>query len=529
MSGAGARALLLAALCVHALHAHCPRLCDCKWKGGKESVLCPAANLTRLPAQLDTGTQLLDLTDNPLVTIQKDAFASAGLLNLQKIYVAKCRLKNVDRYAFRKLINLVELDLSQNSLTSVPSHIFDSVPELRELKLSGNPIQRLLNEAFIHVPQLVRLEISDCRLGTVEPRAFSGLESTLEWLKLDRNRLSDVRATTITSLQSLHGLELANNPWNCTCGLRPLREWMLRQNVPYGTPPACRFPPRLAGKSWERMELDEFACAPEIIPDEKESKVEEGDNVTLSCRVGGEPVPRVLWLLRNRVLVNATSLSGRRAYLVRARGGAASLTLLGAEPQDTGMYTCAAENLAGRAEAVVRLAVAKRAGASSNGGLALAAGATAALLVLAACLLLLGIKAARAKPRPHPQACARHRTDSYEKIEMNHKFNNHVPVANNVIETENNRENNHRNEPAVALVGAVRKRGDYRHVPSQDTEDEAETYDEEMETPTPTTENIRSASWRTIPQSTWPLNRDEVKPDEADLHIPRLCEYRESR
>ena len=101
MSGAGARALLLAALCVHALHAHCPRLCDCKWKGGKESVLCPSANLTGLPAQLDAGTQLLDLTDNPLVAIRKDAFAAAGLLNLQKIFVAKCRLKNIDRHAFR--------------------------------------------------------------------------------------------------------------------------------------------------------------------------------------------------------------------------------------------------------------------------------------------------------------------------------------------------------------------------------------------------------------------------------------------
>lgn len=488
-------------------------------------MLCPGANLTRLPSRLDAGTQLLDLTDNPLATIPRDAFLAAGLLNLQKIYVVKCRLKTIDRFAFRKLINLVELDLSYNLLSVVPSHIFDSVPELRELKLSGNPIQRVLNEAFVYVPQLVRLELSDCRLGTVEPRAFSGLEQTLEWLKLDRNRLSDVKSSTLTSLTSLHGLELANNPWNCTCGLRPLRDWMLKKNVPFGLPPACRFPPRLAGRSWERMELDEFACAPEIEPAETESTAEEGDNVTLTCRIGGEPMPRVLWLLRNRILANTTAGSGRRTYLVRARGKIASLTLIAADSQDAGFYTCAAENVAGKAEAVVKLAVAKRVGGGASGSFALAAGATAALLILTICLLFLGIKAARKKPRPRQAVCARHRADSYEKIEMNHKVN-HVSIA-NTIENDNS---NHRNEAVTVMMGAMRKRGDYRNVPSQDTEDEAETYDEDMETPTPSSEARGGAgTWRGLPQPTWPAPRELAKQEETDLHIPRLSEYREPR
>lgn len=37
----------------------CPRLCDCKWKNGKETVLCQGANLSAVPAKLDAGTQVI--------------------------------------------------------------------------------------------------------------------------------------------------------------------------------------------------------------------------------------------------------------------------------------------------------------------------------------------------------------------------------------------------------------------------------------------------------------------------------------
>lgn len=238
--------------------ADCPHLCECKWKSGKESVLCLNANLSAIPTKLDAGTQILELMHNDIQIIANDEFSRANLLNLQKLFLTKCRLKTIERFTFRKLINLVELDLSDNLLSMVPSHALESIPELRELKLIGNPIQRIFNDAFVKVPQLIRLELSNCQLTEIDVRAFAGLEASLEWLNLDYNKLSDFQVEAVLLLQNLHGLELAGNPWNCSCKLRPLREWMLRENIPFHIPPMCKFPERLAEQTWDKIDLGSF-------------------------------------------------------------------------------------------------------------------------------------------------------------------------------------------------------------------------------------------------------------------------------
>ena len=57
-------------------------------------------------------------------------------------------------------------------------------------------------------------------------RAFSGLLN-LKWLHLDGNEFSSLDPTVLSPLgKTLHGLELHGNPWNCTCMILPLRQWM---------------------------------------------------------------------------------------------------------------------------------------------------------------------------------------------------------------------------------------------------------------------------------------------------------------
>ncbi|XP_067625966.1 uncharacterized protein kek3 [Eurosta solidaginis] len=417
----------------HPSVADCPSMCECKWKSGKESVLCLNANLTHIPVPLDAGTQVLDLTGNDIAIIPHDTFAAVNLLNLQKVYLAKCRLRTIERFAFRKLINLVELDLSYNLLSSIPTQALEFISELREIKLNGNPILRVQDDAFIFVPQLVRLELSDCKIAAVEVRAFTGLESTLEWLKLDGNKLSEVRSGTITSLTNLHGVELARNQWNCSCALRPLRAWMLRENIPCGIPPLCRAPPRIAGKTWDKIDLDDFACVPQIIATDTTAHGVEGRNITMSCYVEGVPEPSVRWMVKNRVIANLTApgepsasprtaaaTQGRKTYVVNMLRNASNLTILTADMQDAGIYTCAAENKAGKVEASVTLAVSRRPPEAPLGAkIVLLCVVIALLFVLGSSFAAICFCSLRRKRKMRlwnsvPPA----RTESYEKIEM---------------------------------------------------------------------------------------------------------------
>lgn len=410
--------------------AHCPAACECKWRSGKESAICAGANLTAVPRHLDYGTQLLDLTDNPLYRLGKDAFADAELLNLQKLYLSRCRLKALDRYAFRKLSNLVELDLSHNSIPVVPSTVLESVPELRELRLNGNPIMKVPNGAFARVPKLVRLDVSECRIALLESTAFSGLENTLEWLRLDNNQLRELRPSTVVSLTRLHGVRLNDNPWNCSCKLRPLREWMSRRNVPYGTPPACKTPTRLANLTWNKLELDDFACEPHSVPVSPVVVVTEGDNATVSCRMFGLPVPSARWTRNDRLVSGQT---GGRCVPV-TEGRYTNLTIVSVNAQDAGSYACELENRSGSSRSNVTVIVVKRSPELALGAdrYALPGLIVGVILVLSFCLIFLCGMAIRTKDGPARLAVDRgvgdveaiggggDPFDRYEKIEMNH-------------------------------------------------------------------------------------------------------------
>lgn len=500
--------LLMFALAV-AVSAECPRHCECKWRSGKESALCARAGLSVVPPRLDPTTQLLDLAENRLTTLRDDAFSIAGLLNLQRLYVPSCNLKVIRPYAFRALVNLVELDLSRNRLESVPSHAFNSIPELRELRLGGNPIIKIKDEAFSALPHLVRLTLSSCKISEIEPRGFKGLEGTLEYLELSKNKLNVLHVAVLAPLRSLKGLELATNPWNCNCELRPLRDWMIRKNVPATVVPDCALPPRLITQSWDRLDLEDFACLPEVTATSNNFKGLEGEEITLVCRVNGVPAPRVRWVKAGRLLGNTTSTSNfnsGRSFTLHSEGQTSNLTIRSADIQDSGSYTCSAENRAGKAEVVLSLTIEKKPHSKSFGGKALMAGmAVSAVIVLSSCLIGLCAYETRKKrqvDRWNEQIVTTNHHDSYEKIEANLKTNAEVS--------------------RVAISDINRKRGDYRNVPSHDPEEENDSYGrEELRDQRNSSTPPFETRWRRHDNETTSRKGEHIQ----DLHIPRLSEY----
>lgn len=391
----------------------------------------------------------------------------------------------------------------------MPSNTFTDIPELRELRLDGNPITKIRDEAFNSLPNLVRLSLKSCKISEIEPRAFVGVEGNLEYLEIDKNRLQVLHVASLAPLRSLKGLELANNPWECTCVLRPLRDWMIKRNVPATVVPECALPPRLMSLSWDRLDLEDFACSPEVSAESKHTTGTEGDDVKLICRVNGVAAARVRWFRSGRLLANSTNsnnLNSERSFLLHSEGATSNLTIKLADIQDAGSYTCAAENRAGKAEALMTLSVQKRPPDKGIGSRALIAGlAVLAVVVLSFGLATLCVREMR----------KRRQSDRWNEqiVTSNHRDENYAK-----IESEFGKGTVEDNGRIMVQCEGGRKRGDYRNVPLHDPE-----------------ENsgggyvVRGAGdglgWRREerpePEApAWTVRR------EPDLHIPRLPDFK---
>lgn len=112
--------------------------------------------------------KVLDLSGNSFETLPSDHFMRLSLINLQKIYLSKCKLSHINTRAFRGLSNLVDLDLSQNALREVPTSTFPDCQGLMRLILSGNPISQLQRNAFMHLESLTTLEMNHCAIENIE-------------------------------------------------------------------------------------------------------------------------------------------------------------------------------------------------------------------------------------------------------------------------------------------------------------------------------------------------------------------------
>lgn len=370
----------------------CPSVCNCKWKGGKETAECTDKGLISIPENIDPATQVLDISNNNLQILPREIFRRSELLNLQKIYLRDCRLGQIDRAAFAGLTNLVELDLSHNLLTSIPTSCLNELPSLRDLILTSNSIQKIDEKAFAPVPHLVKLDLSNCGIQTITPKAFEGLQS-LHMLKLNGNKLSDLRAKTIETLGKLRGIELHDNPWVCDCRLRAAKIWLTDNNIPFTVAPVCAGgPERVIQHSFAELGVDEFACKPEMGVMNRIIEAGAGENASITCRAAGIPSPRISWYWNGRALNNNSMHNAHQRVYIFEYGVSekrSTLVLTNAQETDSSEFYCVAENPAGTTEANFTLHVSLRAAGIRTLGEKQIAGLSAALVILILFILLI--------------------------------------------------------------------------------------------------------------------------------------------
>lgn len=88
---------------------------------------------------------------------------------------------------------------------------------------------------------------------------------------------------------------------------------------------------------------------PFLIRGPHDSTIIEGSSVTFQCRVGGDPMPDVLW----RRSANGGNMPLDRVHILEDR----SLRLENVIPDDEGEYSCEADNAVGAISATGTLTV----------------------------------------------------------------------------------------------------------------------------------------------------------------------------
>lgn len=282
----------------------------------------------------------MDLTDIP-------GNALVGLDNLESISFYDNKMVRIPQLALQKLPNLKFLDLNKNPVHKIQEGDFRNMLRLKELGI--NNMMELVSidrYSLDNLPELTKLEATNNpKLSFVHRLAFRDLPS-LESLMLNNNALNALYQCTVEALPNLREISLHSNPLRCDCVI----QWMSsnRTTVRFMEPLAmlCDSPPELRGQRVREVRLLDSPeqCLPLISHDTFPShlSLELGMSVSLDCRAMAEPEPEIYWVspLGSKITVDTVS----ERYHLSSEG---TLRLSHVQVEDSGRYTCVAQNTEG--------------------------------------------------------------------------------------------------------------------------------------------------------------------------------------
>uniref|UniRef100_A0A8D3C331 Leucine rich repeats and immunoglobulin like domains 1 n=1 Tax=Scophthalmus maximus TaxID=52904 RepID=A0A8D3C331_SCOMX len=205
----------------------CPENCTC----GGDSVDCGGLELTATPPDLPARTVSLNLGHNKLTAISVEAFANLPNLRelrldhneltsipdlgpaaskIVSLYLHHNKIRSIDGRRTRELVSVETLDLSNNDITELRGHCFTAGLQIQDLYLSNNKISVLELGALDHLGSTLQvLRLSRNRISQIPVRAFQ--LPRLTQLELNRNRIRQVEGLTFQGLSSLEVLKLQRN------------------------------------------------------------------------------------------------------------------------------------------------------------------------------------------------------------------------------------------------------------------------------------------------------------------------------
>ncbi|XP_041359237.1 toll-like receptor 3 [Gigantopelta aegis] len=199
--------------------------------------------------------KILSLNTNPIKHIRKNAFMMLHSLQVLILRALNGPLKNIEHFAFNNT-KLFRIDIRDNDLNmqAVSPRMFWGCVNLKRLSMSYNRFHYItetaMEELFEPLKHLTYLELGNCGLQTI-PNVVTTNLTELKWLSLYKNYIKVWPPGTFAPLRSLTDLylmgnligsiqedsfppefrqrlkhiNLAENPFSCTCDLLWFLNW----------------------------------------------------------------------------------------------------------------------------------------------------------------------------------------------------------------------------------------------------------------------------------------------------------------
>lgn len=294
-------------------------------------------SLLNLRSLVLAGMELTDVPPNAFV----------GLDNLESLSFYDNKLVRVPQKALRKLPNLKFLDLNKNPIHKIEEGDFKNMLQLKELGINNMPeLVSIDRYALDNLPELTKLEATNNpKFSFINRQAFRDVPA-LESLMLNSNTLNALYQSTVESLPNLREISIHSNPLRCDCVI----QWMGSNSttVRFMEPLAmfCAMPPEVRGMHVREVVQKGLVnqCLPMIAHDTFPShlNLDIGMTVDLDCRAMSQPEPEIYWVtpMGNKVMMDMPS----DKYSLNTEG---TLRIANIQVEDSGRYTCVAQNSQG--------------------------------------------------------------------------------------------------------------------------------------------------------------------------------------
>lgn len=141
-----------------------------------------------------TNLKVVDLSFNEIRVIEN----LDSLIHLEKLYLSNNKISSVE--GLENLSNLKVLELGSNKIRSINSGCMRPLKNLEALWLGKNKIASFNDFIPLRFPKLKQLSLQSNRLTKWNPELFSTVAPNLTHIYLGSNRLPDMDAPTLASL-----------------------------------------------------------------------------------------------------------------------------------------------------------------------------------------------------------------------------------------------------------------------------------------------------------------------------------------